>query len=714
MALSLAVGTYEKLTLRWFGEFDVVALRQCGGPLRREYDGLVNLCRAPGVLVPVLLVDESRVESPNLAGPCRLSGVVVQGGDLHFARLILDEAAWVRDTNFPAVEGLTVSGRRLVLRDTTVCTDSCADEWRVASLVHKEWDTAHLMFRQFEVDYIYDGKALSREEGESMRVGEVITLAGEVVNMSGRGGKWIVKVVTVGDSVRCKKDEKIRKQNQPGGPCALGSLAKPDRQSSANFSSPTATDYQGFAYRPIQTSRLPNPSPQHPSPSILKPLITILSLPASSTIFSQGGLDEYCSSWLRTFPIHLTGHRLEPQLSPSPLRMPFRESFRSDYSKAFTFKPTLDPFHSDYSRSIMQNFSQAQINLDDTPIGQRPYPSTRRALAAAAVDHVSETTASIGDRSSSLPLADVIFGPPVARDPSPAASSDIEIVSSNLPPRVPLSDKKPGMHSFCFRPLGSHILTFKTFVCGLVLQPSGARVTTPQPLSVAYTMCLLKGTDITKGPAKKNAKPVYSTIPIPATKKPFDLNETSLARLKQRLFDLASEIDNDQSKGNTAILQTADAMKQVKIYAFITAHDTWAKNQERTITEDIHVSSFFQSVLGALGKHAGFVIVMDNPARCAQEAIDANFARFFLVQELTKNQARLRAQNTLNNVVTTASDLAHATPVDPHSRWLTALQDHHGSLKNNKAEGWRIFNPKDLTLKMELTFHHLILWAREL
>ncbi|EGG05372.1 uncharacterized protein MELLADRAFT_88063 [Melampsora larici-populina 98AG31] len=380
----------------------------------------------------------------------------------------------------------------------------------------------------------------------------------------------------------------------------------------------------------------------------------------------------------------------------SGLHRTTHQSFRSDYSKAFTFKPTLDPFHSDYSRSIMQNFSQAQINLDDTPIGQRPYPSTRRALAAAAVDHVSETTASVGDCSSSLPLADVIFGPPVARDPSPAASSDIEIVSLNLPPRVPLSDKKPGMHSFCFRPLGSHILTFKTFVCGLVLQPSGARVTTPQPLSVAYTMCLLKGTDITKGPAKKNAKPVYSTIPIPATKKPFDLNETSLA------------------KGNTAILQTADAMKQVKIYAFITAHDTWAKNQERTITEDIHVSSFFQSVLGALGKHAGFVIVMDNPARCAQEAIDANFARFFLVQELTKNQARLRAQNTLNNVVTTASDLAHATPVDPHSRWLTALQDHHGSLKNNKAEGWRIFNPKDLTLKMELTFHHLILWAREL
>ncbi|EGG05439.1 uncharacterized protein MELLADRAFT_64177 [Melampsora larici-populina 98AG31] len=377
----------------------------------------------------------------------------------------------------------------------------------------------------------------------------------------------------------------------------------------------------------------------------------------------------------------------------SGLHRTTHQSFRSDYSKAFTFKPTLDPFHSDYSRSIMQNFSQAQINLDDTPIGQRPYPSTRRALAAAAVDHVSETTASVGDCSSSLPLADVIFGPPVARDPSPAASSDIEIVSLNLPPRVPLSDKKPG----------SHILTFKTFVCGLVLQPSGARVTTPQPLSVAYTMCLLKGTDITKGPAKKNAKPVYSTIPIPATKKPFDLNETSLA-----------EIDNDQSKGNTAILQTADAMKQVKIYAFITAHDTWAKNQERTITEDIHVSSFFQSVLGALGKHAGFVIVMDNPARCAQEAIDANFARFFLVQELTKNQARLRAQNTLNNVVTTASDLAHATPVDPHSRWLTALQDHHGSLKNNKAEGWRIFNPKDLTLKMELTFHHLILWAREL
>ncbi|EGF97615.1 uncharacterized protein MELLADRAFT_84827 [Melampsora larici-populina 98AG31] len=391
-----------------------------------------------------------------------------------------------------------------------------------------------------------------------------------------------------------------------------------------------------------------NPSPKiHSFPPNLNSIQVVPNLtPQPSPSISRFRLEQQCSiasaSFQTTLPA-MTSTTTRPfiiindlpaLIEPiSGIHRTTHPSFRSDHCHIVSFQPTLDPFRFVYSRLIMQNLSQAQINMDDTSIGVRPYPSTRSgrhsALAAPAESPVPETeaTGSVGVRSPLLPLANDVFGPPEPRDPSPAESSDIEIISSTFP-RVPLSDKKP------------------------VLIGIGAQVPSTQQLSVAYSLCLLKGTDISKGPAKKNAKPVYSTIPIPATKKPFDVRETSLARLKARLFDLASEIDNDPTKGNTAILQTADAMKQVKILAFITAHDTWAKNQDRHIEYDVDVTSFFQSVVGAPGKNAGFVIMMENPARSAQEAND----------ELTKNQARLRAQNTLNNVGTTASDLAHATP----------------------------------------------------
>ncbi|EGG12944.1 uncharacterized protein MELLADRAFT_87180 [Melampsora larici-populina 98AG31] len=292
----------------------------------------------------------------------------------------------------------------------------------------------------------------------------------------------------------------------------------------------------------------------------------------------------------------------------------------------------------------MQNLSQAQINMDDTPIGVLPYPSTRSgrhsALAAPAVAPVPETDCLWNLRFAFSPGDTFCASGKITqkRELSPAASSDIEIISSTFP-RVPVSDKKPVRNSSPLR---------IPYAC------SKARIS---------ARVLLR------------RMPSRSILPFP------------YLRPKNHLI----EIDNDPTKGNTAILQTADAMKQVKILAFITAHDTWAKNQDRLIKNDVDVTSFFQSVVGAPCKTAGFVIMMENPARSAQEANDVHLL------ELTKNQAQLRAQNTLNNVGTTASDLAHATPVDPQSRWLTVLQEHHGSLKNNKAEGWQL-GTKDVTI----------------
>ncbi|EGG04942.1 uncharacterized protein MELLADRAFT_107969 [Melampsora larici-populina 98AG31] len=139
---SIALGACERLPLRWCGEFDVVTVRDCRSRRQREYDALIDLGRTPGTVVPVLLVEEEHGDSANLAGRCSLSGVVVQGSQRHGTTLVVDgtpSEGWKPSTG---LNGLAVSGRGLVLRDTAVCKDSFGNVWRVASLMHKEWDTS--------------------------------------------------------------------------------------------------------------------------------------------------------------------------------------------------------------------------------------------------------------------------------------------------------------------------------------------------------------------------------------------------------------------------------------------------------------------------------------------------------------------------------------------------------------------------------------------
>ncbi|EGG11871.1 uncharacterized protein MELLADRAFT_58929 [Melampsora larici-populina 98AG31] len=224
-------------------------------------------------------------------------------------------------------------------------------------------------------------------------------------------------------------------------------------------------------------------------------------------------------------------------------------------------------------------------------------------------------------------------------------------------------------------------------------------------LSVSYTFYLLKGTEITKGTSSKK-KPVYSSIPLPTTKVLFDMSSDKFTALKMQLFMLSSEINksDDDAKGNAAILKAADACNKVVITAFIVKHDTYGKGLKRALSSDHDVGRFYAAVKGSPGADAGFTIVMENPAKAAQEAANS----------LTKKQGQLRAQNSIDNVATTSTALARLTPIEPHKEWLQALQLHLGLFKNHNNEGWRVFNPDDLSQKMELTFKNLIEWSREL
>lgn len=240
---------------------------------------------------------------------------------------------------------------------------------------------------------------------------------------------------------------------------------------------------------------------------------------------------------------------------------------------------------------------------------------------------------------------------------------------------------------------------------------SGGRTKMPEGLmrllGLSYTFYLLKGTDMSKASStSRTKKPVYTSIPLPPAKILFDINLYKWHSLKNQLFLLSSEIDNtdDELQGNAAILKAADASNKVVIMGYIHKHDSYAKTHKRVLNSDETLENFYKAVKGSPGTEAGFTIIMENPTKAAQEAEIS----------LTKKQGRLRAQNHIENVPTTSSDLARLAPVDRKKEFLTSLQVQLGSFKNHNNEGWRIFNKDDLSQKMELTFSHLLLWAREL
>ncbi|KAH9816617.1 hypothetical protein DFH28DRAFT_1160034 [Melampsora americana] len=233
--------------------------------------------------------------------------------------------------------------------------------------------------------------------------------------------------------------------------------------------------------------------------------------------------------------------------------------------------------------------------------------------------------------------------------------------------------------------------------------PSG--VARMRQLTVAYTLFLQKGPEPPKGSAKTK-KPSYTTVPLTSTQTPFDTNCVTIATLKNRLFLIASEIDptNDESKGNEAILKGANARNLVKILGIVKGHDRFGKGKFTAIKTDADVVQFFNAVRNCPQKDSGFTVTMENPQKAAQEAEEA----------ILKKKARLRAQNEMDNVPTTAVDIARCVPEDQEDLHLKVLQLHHGSMKTGNNEGYRLFNRKDHSLKMDIGFRQMLIWAKYL
>ncbi|EGG05584.1 uncharacterized protein MELLADRAFT_107420 [Melampsora larici-populina 98AG31] len=156
MVSALGVGTYKRLPMQWAGVLNVVGLQGYSGCEQRAYDTMIDLGRAPGKALPVLLIEEGAVGLDG-STPLGSAGLAASGLVWYFA---------------------------------------------MSRLLHREWDSRYLDFRVFKVDYIYDIKELGQEPGWSVSIGDVVTFTGEVMHMVGCGGKWIVKMVDVKNLLR--------------------------------------------------------------------------------------------------------------------------------------------------------------------------------------------------------------------------------------------------------------------------------------------------------------------------------------------------------------------------------------------------------------------------------------------------------------------------------------------------------------------------------
>lgn len=63
---------------------------------------------------------------------------------------------------------------------------------------------------------------------------------------------------------------------------------------------------------------------------------------------------------------------------------------------------------------------------------------------------------------------------------------------------------------------------------------------------------------------------------------------------------------------------------------------------------------------------------------------------------------------------TTASTIVESIPMPDKKQHLADLLTKYSTAHNNSREGWRIYNRDDVTMVMNLTHAHMVLWAEEL
>ncbi|KAH9815448.1 hypothetical protein DFH28DRAFT_1126188 [Melampsora americana] len=236
--------------------------------------------------------------------------------------------------------------------------------------------------------------------------------------------------------------------------------------------------------------------------------------------------------------------------------------------------------------------------------------------------------------------------------------------------------------------------------------PILSKTSSMRELAVSFTLFLQKGAETSKVTAKAK-KATYTSIHLPSTKTKFDTKKITLAGLKSRLFLLASEIDptDDDKKGNKAILKFANARNLVRILGIVKGHDQFGKGKFAPIKSNANLVRFFSAVGNCPQKESGFTVTMENPQKAAQEA-----------EEVSNTEEKSPTESTKQNrnVPTTAVDMARCVPKDQEDVHLKALQLRHSSMKTGNNEGYRIFNPKDFSQKMDLSYRQLLIWAKYL
>ncbi|EGG10675.1 uncharacterized protein MELLADRAFT_103262 [Melampsora larici-populina 98AG31] len=198
------IGPYTKLTLKWAGPLMVqdcvstgsaldllgttadlssITPQRHNGRLRNTYDASVVLNQIDGP-VNVTLVQEVTAGAEYPTGQLHLHGVVVRGQSQPSMRLVIEHeeavGAYWADTSMGPSPGLNVLGRGMVLSDSLVSLAISGQKWRVAAVMHREWDMQAV--------------GLDGTPG-SVVAGQLLLLRGTVLSMNGSNGRWVVKVV---------------------------------------------------------------------------------------------------------------------------------------------------------------------------------------------------------------------------------------------------------------------------------------------------------------------------------------------------------------------------------------------------------------------------------------------------------------------------------------------------------------------------------------
>ncbi|KAH9818430.1 hypothetical protein DFH28DRAFT_888070, partial [Melampsora americana] len=150
--------------------------------------------------VSINLIQEGSRISEMLGGLYDMRGIVVRGLRDPLARMVMESNEYgevIQQSRATApLNGLNVKGYGMILVDSFVRASCVGSKWRVAVVMHREWDSQDCMLQEFEIDYLYDKADFPGKSPGDIGAGTVARLEGNVVNLAGTRGKWIVDLIS--------------------------------------------------------------------------------------------------------------------------------------------------------------------------------------------------------------------------------------------------------------------------------------------------------------------------------------------------------------------------------------------------------------------------------------------------------------------------------------------------------------------------------------